>query len=870
MPSLPRSQAGPGRDDRAAAFARTLTRTLRELGIRHRDLADAVGVSVHTIASWTRVDGAKIPGGDNLRQLAFFVEQRRPGAGRALEALAGDDHPFGASSPARPIATTFVGRDALVEEVFAATQTSPLVTLIGVGGVGKTRLASQVASLAVIGFDDGAMMVELAPLGTPGLVPMALAAALNVRVPAGGDALEAIIRQYEHANALIVLDNCEHLLAACTAAAGAILGQCARMRILATSREPLRVPGEAVIRVPQLELPEAAGTLTRESLLRSDAARLFVTRAMNARGGFKLGPEQISQVANIVRKLDGLPLAIELAAASAGMMDLGEIAARLDDRFRLLVGGGQTLSRHRTLQATMDWSYALLTPSQQAVFASLSVFRGGWTLESATAVVDPRRTLTREPIAALLTGLYEKSLITLETSETGARYAMLETMREYALDRLAQTSWAAEARARHARWCLDLAEASDPALRSSEQLTWLARLDAEHANLRAALDWAIDEAGDPELAARIVAALRVFWQRRAHYREGYDYAERALALPGAAGVPPRARGGALLSAGISAFFQARYREAKTALETAMAAFDAAGDRAGRARALIGLGEIAMYHDEYGLAEAYAAEALTHYSAAGDAWGIAFAHSARGYAVGRMPNTPENTRAMREAFEQAVAGFEACGDHFGLGAALNGLGGAALHVENYAEAEGYYRRSLAIHRALDDEEWASRGLNNLGVSARGQGDTRRALALFEEALQIRQRLGAAFGIATLEHNIGDALTALGEPGAAIPHMRECVRLNLGYNDLHGLAQGLSGMAGIWLAQDRRHADAARLLGFSAPHLGYPGPTAGGSDHVEFEEKLALARARLSETGLAEALAIGAVMPAAEAAALALKV
>jgi tetratricopeptide (TPR) repeat protein len=201
--------------------------------------------------------------------------------------------------------------------------------------------------------------------------------------------------------------------------------------------------------------------------------------------------------------------------------------------------------------------------------------------------------------------------------------------------------------------------------------------------------------------------------------------------------------------------------------------------------------------------------------------------------------------------------------------LNGLGGAALHVEDFAEAEGYYQRSLAIHRELEDEEWASRGLNNLGVSARGQGDTRRALGLFEEALQIRLRLGAVFGIATLQHNIGDALTALGDPEAANPHMRACVRLNLGYNDLHGLAQGLAGTARIWLAQNRRHADAARLLGFSAPHLGYPGPTAGGSDHVEFEEQLALARARLGEPGLAEAMAAGGRMPAAEAAALALR-
>ena len=288
------------------------------------------------------------------------------------------------------------------------------------------------------------------------------------------------------------------------------------------------------------------------------------------------------------------------------------------------------LSHHRTLQAAMDWSHALLEPAQQAVFASLSVFRGGWTLDAATTVVNPRRTLTREPVAETLIRLYEKSLITLEASESGTRYGMLETMREYALDRLSRTSWAAEARERHARWCLDLAEASDSALRSGEQLAWLARLDAEHANLRAALDWAIDEAGDAELAARMVGALRVYWQRRAHYREGNDYAARALALPGAARLPAPVRGRALLSAGITAFFQARYRDARVALDAARLAFETTVDRPGQALAAIGLAEIAMYHDEYAQAEALAHEALTHSTAAGDMWGMATAHATPGH------------------------------------------------------------------------------------------------------------------------------------------------------------------------------------------------------------------------------------------------
>jgi len=716
----------------------------------------------------------------------------------------------------------------------------------------------------VIAFDDGATMVELAPLGSPGLVPMALAAALNVRVPASADALAAIARQYESAGAPIVLDNCEHVLEASRTTVQKLIGLCPGLRFLATSREPLRVPGEIVVRVPQLGLPASGEALTRESLLRSDAARLFVTRAMNARGGFKLDSAQTALVADIVRKLDGLPLAIELAAASAGVMDLTEIAARLDQRLSLPAGGAE--GHHRTLRATMDWSYDLLEMPQQVVFASLAVFRGGWTLEAAESVINSRRALTRASAAELLTRLFEKSLISVESTESGVRYSMLETVREYALDRLGEAVWAPETRRRHAEWCLALAEAADEALKTREQLAWLTRLDAEHANMWAALNWAIDEARDAEIAARLIGAKRVFWQRRGHLREGAEITSRALALAGVGALASRTRGGLLLCAGMCAFFQARYRDARANIEAALDAFGKAGDLSGQANALIGLAQIAMYHDEYALAETYAQQALGHWTAVGDTWGIATAHSTRGYAVGRMASTDANTAAMGEAFIRAVEGFEACGDRFGLGAALNGLGGAALHTESHAEAEGYYQRSIRIHRELEDEEWVSRGLNNLGICARGRGDIPRALAYFEEVLEIRQRIGALFGIATLQYNVGDAVAALGDHTQALIRMRESVRLNLGYNDLHGMAQALAGIAAIWLDEGERAGVAARLLAFSAPHLGYPGPIAGGSEHLELENLIAHARAALGDEVFAVEWAAGAALDAASAAAL----
>lgn len=860
------------REQRSAAFARALSDALRRLGISHRSLADTVGVSVHTIASWTRSDGAKLPGEETLRQLGAVLDGHEPGAGRAVLAAARGGTADAATPVAgtRALATTFVGREALVAEVFAATQAHRLVTLTGVGGVGKTRLAAQVASLAILAFDDGAAMVELAPISAGGrggasLVADAIAAALEVRVPARGDPIDAVLALRRDIRQLLILDNCEHVLGAAATAVRALLAGCPGLRILATSREPLRLADEHVLRAPPLSLPDPKAAQAREGVLASDAAQLFITRAMSVRGGFRLDAEASRHVAEIVRRLDGLPLAIELAAALSATMPLSEIATRLDDRFRLLVGGGAPESHHRTLGAAMAWSYDLLNPAQQVVLQRMAVFRGGWDLGAAQQVAGDRA-LTREPMSDVLTSLFEKSLIQIESTPAGPRYVMLETVREYALGALSRTTLAREGFERHAKWAIDLAEETEPRLRGHGQMDWFGRLDLEHANLRAALNWLIDEARDAAGAARLAAALRTYWQRRARYREGADFTARVLAMPGATRLPAALRGGTALCAGIVLYYQARYRESNGLLESARDAFASAGLPREQAAALFGLAQIAMYHDRYDDAVALADQAEALSAQAADPWGAANAQLTRGYAIGRMARTAENTAAMRACFDVAREAFAGLGDRFGLGAALNGLGGAALHDEDYEGAERYYRDSVDIHRQLDDLEWASRGLNNLGICARGRGDDAAGLALFREALQIREGLGALFGIATLRFNIGDTLAALGDLEGALTHLRESIQLNLGYNDLHGLAQGLAGTAAIWLTQTIRVEDAARLLAFSAPHLGYPGE-AGGSENMEMGQRLTTARAMTGDAF--DALAReGASLSPAEAASLAL--
>ena len=855
-----------------SAFANVLTENLHDLRVSHRDLASALGVSVHTIASWTRMDGAKLPSQDNLQRLIYYLERQKAGTGKSLAALASEIAPVAAQTgvaimTARTLSTTFIGRETLLQDLFATVQRERLVTLVGPGGVGKTRLAVQIASLAVQAFEDGAAVVELAPLVSGSLVPQALAAALHVHEPSGGVLLDAIAHRCAGSQMLLILDNCEHVLASCEHLVTWLLTQCPQIHVLATSREPLGAPSEHVLRIPALNLPSHDDlSLTRASLLRSDAARLFVERAMGATGSFALGKAQIPLVAQIVRKLEGMPLAIELAAACARSMSLVEIATRLDDRFRLLVGSSGDQTHHRTLRATMDWSYNLLSPPQCAVFMQLAVFRGGWTEQGAAAVCDLSRALTRDGLGDLLRQLVDKSLVTAESDAGDARFRMQESVREYALEKLRLSACEFEMNKRHAAWCLALAENSASALTGRAQLEWLDRMDAERANIRAALAWALDTDRDVSLSLALAGFLRPYWLRRAQYREGFDYAGRAidLALKKASATTSTsmsALSAAQLCAGMTAFYQARYRIAKAHLSEALAISKAAGNRYDQAHALNALAQVAMYHDEYERAASQARAAHALFEELRDVWGAATAQVTLGYAIGRMPWSGGHAAEMRIAFEHAMQGFSESGDRFGMGAALNGLGGVELHVERYDQAGAYYQQSLDIHRALDDQEWVSRVLNNLAECRRGLGDAPGAVAICERALAIRLRLGALFGIATLRHNLGMAYAQMQDYPRALEHLRESMRLNVDYGDVFGVAQAAAGIAGIWLERGVRTTDSARLLSFAAAHLGHPGAAFTGPDRTAFERHLALAHRAMSAAELDAAMQDGRALDVA---------
>ncbi len=471
--------------------------------------------------------------------------------------------------------TSFIGREAQVDEVKALLDKTRLLTLTGAGGSGKTRLSLQVAADLLDGEGDGVWLVELAALADPALVPQAVADVLGVKEQAGMTIQASLVEWLKPKRLLLVLDNCEHLIAACASLAADLLRNCPHVHILASSREPLNVAGEQTYRVPSLSLPDPKQAQTVESLSQFEVVRLFIERAQAVQPTFKVTNANAPAVAQVCFHLDGIPLAIELAAARVRSLSVEEINTRLGQRFRLLTGGSRdTLPRQQTLRALIDWSYDLLTESEKTLLRRLSVFAGGWTL-SAAEVVCAGEPVEDWEVLDLLTALVDKSLVVAEPLGDGTRYRLLETVRQYGGDRLGESGEAEAVRGRSASCFLALAEEAEPQLQGPEQGSWLVRLEAEHDNLRSSLAWEEQSAAGAEAGLRLAGSLWRFWFVRGHLSEGRQWLGRALARtkPGAAG-PDGASGGeatatrgkALNGAGNLAWSQSDYAGARALYE----------------------------------------------------------------------------------------------------------------------------------------------------------------------------------------------------------------------------------------------------------------------------------------------------------------
>jgi len=690
-------------------------------------------------------------------------------------------------------ATTFIGRDkelAELKRLFAATR---LLTLTGAGGCGKTRLALQLAADSLETFPDGAWLVELAPLSDPGLVPRTLASVLGLEEQPGNPVTATLVEHLKDQRVLMVIDNCEHLLHACAVLADLLVRRCPQLTILASSREALGIAGEQTYRVPSLSLPDPGDIHTPVSVAPFEALQLFVDRCLGVRRDFRVTHENAATLVSICHRLDGIPLALELAAARVRSLSVEEINRRLDHRFRLLTGGSRTaLPRQQTLRSLIDWSYDLLLDPEKVLLQRLSVFAGGWTLEAAERICAGGEVADAQ-VFDLLSSLIDKSLVTVEQGEGHLRYRLLETVRQYARERLLESESAASVRERHRDWFLQLVEAADEKLLGAEQGALLQQLEAEHDNLRSALEWSHGESRAQE-GLRLCRAMHRFWMTRGYIAEGRQWCARILSTDPP--VPPTfAYTKCLNAAGSLAFHETDYPAARKLLEQSLELSRALGDRKGVALVLNNLGAVAIEQGDHAAARGLYEESLALLRELGE----------RPIAAGVLGNLAivahecGDLDAARAMSEESLAMSRALGDQGRIADAMNTLANVACDLGDFVTASTLAQDGLAIGQALGDRDCIATSRRNLAAVAFLRGHLDEAQSLYREVLAIRLDLGDRLGIARALEGTAAIAAARSDPLAAARTWgaAERVREEIG-----------SPMAPNERLRNERHAAAAR--------------------------------------------------------------
>ncbi|MGE3911176.1 MAG: LuxR C-terminal-related transcriptional regulator [Chloroflexota bacterium] len=711
--------------------------------------------------------------------------------------------------------TRLVGRDEEIDGTHRELEDHRLVTLVGPGGVGKTRLALEVARARMHRHPDGVWLVDLSQLTDATLVPWAIASVVGVQERPGRPLAETLVDALRHRNLLLVVDNCEHLVDASARMVDGILRNCARVSILATSREALAIGGEVARTVAPLATPPADESISVASLSLLPSVCLFVERAASAWPAFRLSAQNASDVSQICRRLDGLPLAIELAAARVSSLTVSQIADRLDDRFRLLTTGSRTAPpRHQTLLATLDWSFDLLSEPEQTLLRRVAIFVNGWTLEASErvvsedlagkAVLDPATasswTAEAPSVLELLARLVARSLVRVDHIERAdgqshsVRYRLLETVRQYAWQRLEAANEVESTRQRHAAWCVELAEEAEAHLQGREQVEWLVRLDEEHDNIRAGASWCLER--DPELGLRLAAALGPYWRVRLHLAEGRRLLEGMLAV---ATNPPPVRIRALIAAGMLAHWQLDGVAARTYCEESLALARALGDPRLLGRSLRDLGIVlsARFGDNRRAAALFE-EGLTHSKAVDDRRTIATNLQQQA----RLACVEGEYRRAQQLLNECIALLSDVGDQWQLAIALEDAGGVALIIGQPDRATTFFEESLATAQAI--ERAGVRTIHrryHLGSVALWSGDAESAIVWYEDGLALTREYEHTAGIADNLAGFGRAVLLLNDVARATTLLQESLDLATASADRSRIGLALHGLGlAAWRAGD----------------------------------------------------------------------
>jgi predicted ATPase len=717
--------------------------------------------------------------------------------------------------------TSFIGRAREIEEVKRLLSSTRLLTLTGPGGSGKTRLALQVAAETIEQFQDGVFFVALAPISEPGLVASTIAQTLGVAESAGRSILDSLKDYLQTRHLLLLLDNFEQIIPAAPLLVE-LLSTCRQLSILVTSREALHLSGEREYPVPPLALPNLAQLPPFESLSQYAAVELFIQRAQAVKPDFTITNETAPAVAEICFRLDGLPLAIELAAARIKLLPPRAMLARLEHRLEFLTGGARDLpARQQTLRNAIAWSYDLLNEDERKLFRRMSVFVGGGTVEAVETVAGDKP--TRGAVLDQLGSLLDKSLLReVEGAKGEPRFVMLEMLREFALEQLERSGEADAMRRRHAEYFLALAEEAEPKLESEEQLEWLNRLEQEHDNLRAALEWSKTAEGEGELCLRLAGAVGIFWEMRGYNSEGRER-----------------------------------------LSSILSTVTTPGRTAIRAKALARAAELAYRQSDYPATLSLAVESLTMSREVDDKQGIANALIKLGNAA-----TEEGDYATPPAlFEEALAIWRELGDKHGIARALINLGWAALRPGDYQLANARLEEALILHRELGDTRGIGFALSGLGEVALRQGDYPRAARLVEESLGLRRQVGNKWGVGVSLGTLGWVAMRQGDWKRAVTRLGESLEVRREIGDKGGSAWCLERLAEIALAQGDGEK-AVRVFGAASTLRASIGSVMDPVDQPEYDAKLASLREQLGEKRFEAAWGEGTALTREQAIALAM--
>ena len=646
----------------------------------------------------------------------------------------------------------FIGREESIYQVKKYLKEGRIVTITGTGGSGKTRLALQTGAELTDDFDHGVFIAELAPVTDPSFIMQTILSSLGLKEVPGVSPEETLTGYLKNKEMLLILDNCEHLINHCSRISEMLLSKCENLKIIATSREALNSSGEHIYRIPALALPDISINYTPDEIMQNESVRLFLERALSVNSNFRINTSNIPSLIKLSNRLDGIPLAIELAAAYTTILSAQKINDRLDDRFNLLKSGKRnSLPRQQTLRALIDWSYELLSEKEKILWKRLSVFNGGWSLEASENICSDDN-IQKHEILELMRKLTEKSIVNYDAARE--RYFFLESIKQYGKEKLDEANETRDFLSKHLNYYMELSEYSEPELIRNEIHIWIEKLESDHGNFQSAIEWSIS-GGDREKGVRLAGSLWRFWKIRGHYSTGILHIESIL--KNAEAVSESALGKAFYCLGILTMLKGEYEKSKIYYNESLILRSKSDDKPGIADTLNSLGSAEYYIGNYD-------QALNYY---------------------------EGSYSLRKEL----------GNKHGIAMSLNNLGSISYYKSDLKKARKYFEESLAINTELGEKHGISHTLNNLGVISIDQENYNESQKYFEESLVLARNIGERSGIAYALYNIGYVLYLKKEFEQAQKFIEMSLELNHELGDKWGISVSLIVYSAIQLQKDR---------------------------------------------------------------------